>query len=363
MQQGAVRLGWGLVLVAVACGTERSGLDVPLARDCALPSAQLSICGPEDEACRAALDAALRCYADVDPGPPPRLTLTSSSVLEFPKLWLNPLGDRALAVLRVQRPAPNVSVVLSSTVGGVATVKMVPSGDPYDDLPRFAAGLALAHELMDRGGLQRFLAAPSPDAQAGLGVLLAGRADLYASFAFAGARGLAYDGSLARSSLAEVLWPILGEPPVQRRFREGGDPEVARLFAAAPGLLELLSSVDPAAVRCPRALTELDLGLVRVPAPMRVVGAVPAACAVLSLAEAQGPSDLRAGLLALVEDEEGRDLLVWAARLSSEDTILSLGLPPDEAVASAAGSYVHVYGRSASAQAVADATLRALGGL
>jgi hypothetical protein len=96
---------------------------------------------------------------------------------------------------------------------------------------------------------------------------------------------------------------------------------------------------------------------------MRVVGAVPAACAVLSLAEAQGPSDLTAGLLALVEDEEGRDLLVWAARLSSEDTILSLGLPPGEAVASAAGSYVHVYGRSASAQAVADATLRALGGL
>lgn len=357
-------MGWGLVFLAVvACGTERSGLDVPLARDCAPPSAQLSICSPEVEACRAALDAAIRCYADLDAGPAPRLTMTSSSVLGFPRLWLNPLGDRALAVLGVQRPAADVSVALSSTVGGVPTVRMALSGDPYHDLPRFAAGLALAHELIDRGGLQRFLAAPSPDAQAGLAVLLAGRADLYASFAFAAARGLAYDGSLGQNTLAEVLWPILGEPPVQRRFREGGDPEVARLFAAAPGLLELLSSMDAAAVRCPSALAELELGVIRVPATMRVVGAVPAACDVLSLAEAEGPSDLRAGLLALVEDEAGRDLLVWAARLSSDATVLSLGLPAGEAVASAAGRYVHVYGRSVSAQAVADATLQALGGM
>ena len=364
VREEAVRSGWGLVFLLVACGTERRGLDVPLARDCAAPSAQLSVCDPHDEACRAAVDAALRCYADLDPGPAPRLSMTSTAGLRFPRLWLSPLGDRALAVLRVRRPTAAVSVVFSSTVGGTATVHQTIGSSPDEDLRNFAAGLALAHELVERGGLQRFLAAPSLDAQAGLGVLLAGRADLYASFVYAAAIGVAYVPPTGGNGLSHALWQPFGELPVERHYREGGDPEVARLVAEAPGLLELLSSVDASQVSCPPQLPELDLGLIRVPEPMRVIGAVPGGCDVLSLAGRERLEGITEGLLALVEDEAGHDLLVWAVRLAPDSPpVFTLGLPAGEADANAIGRYVHVFGTSTRAQAVADATAQALGGL
>lgn len=307
----------------------------------------------------------MRCYADAPAGPRALVVIGSTAAvgLHFPRLWSSPAADRAWALLATR--APSALTVVTSTRGGPATVMLAKSEGPEVDVPRLAAGFALAQALVDRGELGRFQTRANIDAEAGLGHLLAGAAELYAEFTRGALLHYTYNGS-PRRELTASLGSQLDPDLAARAFATGGDPAVRALLDAAPAATALMANAGVALNAC-LGTPPLGLDVFRYPSTFRAVGTVEPACLPHALLDGPLFPEASALTLAVLEAPSGATVLVWALRSPSTDAVqqaaeflISRGVPAVSAIGLRA--QVVVAGATPEAQAIADSTLAALEG-
>lgn len=251
---------WGLIACVLAggCGLRDLDTDVPLARDCAEPSARVELCDLTNPQCAVLVHRAVACYANVDPGEAPPVTWgteRSPSGEYLPGLVLEPPVQEALRRLGGPevvsgRLSVSSAVRVYDSPTRVALDDSIVAASPEDRLQALAYGFGLA--LLVRSDPIRRLEAGFEDdfdTRAGRWAGRHGRAWLHAAFARLAAEDSARGSGRLYPDRVEARAgdPVSGLAAVEAQgaqtvvsiFRADGDPGVETALATLSGFGEL----------------------------------------------------------------------------------------------------------------------------